>query len=270
MWKASFRVIGVSLLLLALATVWESATPGTASTEAEGDGPVVQVVSPPQSGYVMHDTGKDLLVCLEIVDVAGAGIDSYDSGMPRFVDPDDNVEAFVDHVIARAAYINPKGQRVTQLVAKIPVHRLIPSQAIRVSPPVDGRRLREIASVLPAEDRNKGFLIPAEAMVEVAEFRFRVKDLNGVKSGSGSARPPLLVGLASTVFVPPAPDSLEESAPSSDEKTRTPEPPPEWPGARPRLDLRRDPSPESAWLVAYSGESPSATALVARQAVCLV
>src|SRR5437867_116081 len=101
--------------------------PPTADKQ-ESKGPVVKVITPTTFGYIVgHGTGwgsRRILIGIEITDRSGAGIESSDSGVPRFVNSNDNVDAFARHIDEKGSYTNSLGQTVLQLFAEIPVSRL--------------------------------------------------------------------------------------------------------------------------------------------------
>jgi len=161
----------------------------------EGKRPVVHVLSPPEGGATLSlGSEAHILVVLEIIDATGADIASDDSGVPRFVEPDDNVDIFSSYVVAHRVYLNGLGQKVYQVVSEIPVDALRAGDMM-MSPPVDYRHLTD-------KQKKEGFVMPNDAMLNAASFAFRVKDLQGVQSDPEAASSKLVIGFASGSYLP--------------------------------------------------------------------
>lgn len=203
------RVNRLTRLVIAAATMfafsWASASPGNAPKSDEvapADRPLVKVMSPALFSYVIGAGGESrILIAIEITDVAGAGIVVDDSGEPRFVEPDDNVDAFSRYIVAKGTYTNNVGQSVIQIWSEVPVKQLRTSEEVKVSPPMDVRDLTE-------SDIKKGIELPPESAVDVATFSFKVRDRRGVNSDSRSKEndgSKLYIGFAASLFKPSAP-----------------------------------------------------------------
>lgn len=188
--SSAFRQILMTAILIGLVRyasnrVWAS--------EERWDAPTVKVVTPDRAGYVMQSSGeKKMLVCIEVTDVAGVGIDKTGAGIPRFMAPNHNVALFLDYIAARSSYINKLGQEVVQITSLVPVEKIKAGDAL-ITPPIDFRRLR------PSEGERK-FPIPASDMVKSADFAFQVKDLRGVSSDPEAGH--LTIGFASGFWTP--------------------------------------------------------------------
>ena len=170
----------------------------------EGKRPVVHVLSPPGDGATLSlGSEARILVVLEIIDATGADIASDDSGVPKFVEPDHNVDIFSSYVVTHRAYLNSLGEKVYQVVSEIPVDALRAGDMM-MSPPVDYRHLTD-------KQKREGFTFPNDAMLEAASFAFRVKDLKGAESDPEAASSRLVIGFASGSYLPapqlvPTPD----------------------------------------------------------------
>jgi hypothetical protein len=176
----------------------------------------VRLVSPSKGDANIAPGGDaTLLVVLEVVDVAGFGIDSDDSEVPRFLDDEPNVRLFLRNLIAKRHYTNSLNQDVIQLVSEIPVHKLVPEKGWLQTVPIDWKNL-------PREWRERGFAFPREATSEFAAFTFRVKDARGVPSeDTKPSFPTLAVGFASFAYVPQG-SPPPESKPDNGEEPKTP------------------------------------------------
>lgn len=187
-----------------------------ADTSPKKDRPIVKLVSPAQGGAnVMPGGEATLLVVVEVVDVAGFGISSDDSGVPRFLDDDPNIRLFVRNLIAQHRYTDSRNQEVIQLVSEVPAAKLVPEKGSRMTAPLDWKRI-------PRAWLERGFRMPPEASIEYAAFTFRVKDARGVPSEDDKPDyPTLVVGFATSAYVPegtPPP----EGTPSKEDKPDTP------------------------------------------------
>ncbi len=158
------------------------------------DRPVVKVASPDRIAYEIGTDGSPnkIFITIEIVDASGVGIERDRSGLPRFLEPSQNVTSFLDRIVAKGTYTNKLGQEVLQLVSLIPVDKLKMSEE-RIRPPIDFKRLR------PTEGERK-LLIPAGDMLESAMFNFQVKDLRGVSSDRDAGT--LTIGFGTGLWVP--------------------------------------------------------------------
>ncbi len=166
--------IAVAIIVVPLLGELWAAERAQEAQEAQ-DAPIVKLVSPARTGYVMLPAGRDKLpMCLEIIDASGAGIETTSSGLPKFMEPNENVALFLDYVTARGTYTNNKGQSVTQLVALVPVQKMHTGEG-KFSPPID---LRSLGSI---EGEREIHFQPSD-MVDVALFNFRVRDLRGAMS----------------------------------------------------------------------------------------
>jgi hypothetical protein len=195
-----------------------SVSPASAAeTTPKKDRPIVRLVSPAKGGdaFIMEGGEATLLVVVEVVDVAGVGIASNDSGVPRFLDDDPNVRLFVRYLSARHRYTDSRNQEVTQLVSEIPVAKLVPEKGSRITAPLDMKKI-------PTEWKEREISIPPEATFEYAAFNFRVKDARGVPSEDDKpVYPTLVVGFASFAYVP-AGTPPPEGNPSEKGKADTP------------------------------------------------
>src|SRR2546428_892095 len=121
--------------------------PPSGAEQKAGLAPLVKVVTPTNSfSYVVgQGTGSGarmVLIGIEITDRSGAGIDVNDAGIPKFVNANDNVDAFVRRIVAKGSYIDNLGQTVLQLFAEIPVSGLKVEDDMYVSPPLSVGHLR--------------------------------------------------------------------------------------------------------------------------------
>jgi hypothetical protein len=199
--------------------------PERAEPSLESDRPIVRVVSPMNgSAIVMQDGERKLLIVLEIVDLAGSGIESDDSGTPRFVDPNPNVKIFLSYRIGEYRYVDSNNQSVIQMVSEVPVAKLVAEKGWRITAPVDWKK------VSPAW-RKHGIEFPPGPTIEYAAFFFHVRDKRGIASEEKKVDPKqdfifpdLMVGFASSAYVPegePPPDqkrSDESSSGKAEEK----------------------------------------------------
>jgi len=184
--------------------------PERAESSPESDRPIVRVVSPMHGeAIVMQDAERKLLIVLEIVDVAGSGIESDDSGTPRFVDPNPNVKIFLSYLVGEYRYVDSNNQSVIQMVSEVPVAKLVAEKGWSITAPVDWK------NVSPAW-RKHGIEFPPGPTIGYAAFFFRVRDKRGSVSEEKKADPKqdfvfpdLMVGFASSAYVPegePPPD----------------------------------------------------------------
>ncbi|HEU4400465.1 MAG TPA: hypothetical protein VFT43_00025 [Candidatus Polarisedimenticolia bacterium] len=190
-----YRFRGFALLTLILAIItplWFSAL--RAAEKPQDDGPTVDVLSPKESGYVMLPAGEGkTLICIEITDVSGAGIQSDDAGIPRFLGADENVELFRDYIVEKGTYINFKGQSVLQLVSLMPTSKM-KTGSVRLTPPIDFKKI-------PPVSGERQFTLTAKDSVEAAKFQFQVQDLRGIRSNPASGQ--VTIGFASGLWTPP-------------------------------------------------------------------
>ena len=157
----------------------------------------------------MSSGERQVLIVLEIVDVSGKGIDSTDSGVPRFTDANRNVELFVSHLIRNDTYVNPLNQTVIQLVSEVPVEKLEVEKEARITAPLDKKNL-------PREWDGRNIRVPHDAVATFAAFNFRVKDRSGLSSSAGDDDfPPLVVGFADKAFLPSSLPMPEEPEPGT-------------------------------------------------------
>ena len=190
--RTSFRrflfVIGAAIGLLPL-------FPLSRGGEENWDAPKVRVTTPIGVGYVMQPAGSErkFLICLEITDVAAAGIRTDTSGTPLFLEANHNTDVFADHIVARAAYTNHLGEDVIQLVSLVPLEKLKTDDSL-VRPPIAYNKLRP-------QKGERDFTIAAADMVKAATFNFQVKDLRGVASDAAEGR--VTLGFASRLWTPP-------------------------------------------------------------------
>jgi hypothetical protein len=194
--RADSRLILGLPVILAIGALMGSAT--TATNPGSADAPKLHIVSPARAFMVGAAESRKLFVCLEITDAAGKGIAKTEFGVPRFVEPNRNVEAFVDGLVARSSYTNNLGQEIEQYAALIPVEKLRAAD-FKVAPPIDFQKVR------PAEGE-RVVDVPVDAMIEAASFNFQVQGLDGEKSDADAGK--LVVGLAPRLWVPadlPAP-----------------------------------------------------------------
>jgi hypothetical protein len=165
--------------------------------EPRGNKPIIRLVSP-VSGYVMPGDGPDLLMTLEIIDVRGVGFEEDRKGVPQFTDLDDNAKLFLRYVLSVGKYTNGRGQRVTQLVSEVPIHKLTPHEEQRVTPPINSREINW-------EQYLEGFIITPDVVIPLAPFHFRIKDKAGGISETDD--PPFdslfVIGLATEIYKPP-------------------------------------------------------------------
>jgi len=205
----SFRMRGI---LWAIATLLILPSPAStyASQQEKADaiGPTIKVVSPASGVANLIAAGSEakVLVVIEIADRSGAGLDADDSGTPKFVESDDNVALFRRHIIKKSEYTNHLGQVVTQLVSEVPLRELKFDPGSKLTPPVD-------AQSPTVRGRTKGFMIPPEAMNDVAVFVFRVQDRTGALSPMKQEDSRLLIGVGWTIFTPP-PETEADPDPS--------------------------------------------------------
>ena len=176
------------------------------------ESPIVRVVSPANGGaFVMEGGERRLLVVIEVIDVEGSGIVSEENGLPRFLDPNANVRAFLSHVTGQYRYVDGYNRSIVQIVSDIPVAKLVPEKGWSLTAPVDWK------SASPAWKKH-GVSYPPGPTVNFAAFWFRVKDRRGIASEEKKmdprqslAFPDLTVGFATAAYVP------EGEPPSDDE-----------------------------------------------------
>ena len=173
--------------------------PAAEPDQSSAPRPVVRVTSPRDgTGFLMQPGSEaKLLVTIEITDAGGSGIETDDTGTPKFYEPDDNVDLFRSDIVARGTYMNHLGQTVTQLTAEIPARDLKISKDKRSTPPFDVAALTE-------DQRKKGFTVPPEGLVDLAEFRFQVRDRNGAVSTADADLTHMLIGIAWRLYAPPS------------------------------------------------------------------
>ena len=176
----------------------------TAPEDGSSHKPIVRVMSPGEDGvgFVLDTSKSKMIISLEIVDVEGVGIETDDSGMPRFFDRNSNVDVFLHHIVTKGNYTNGRGQTVTQLISEIPINQLVADKSLKITPPIDAKNLTK-------KQEEEGIEIPPTAMVQIAAFYFKVKDRNGEFSGSEETdatkklmSPTLSIGFASQVYHP--------------------------------------------------------------------
>jgi hypothetical protein len=181
-----------------------------------GAKPVVRVISPENAGFVIRGGAEQrLLVVIEVIAASGSDIDVDDHGLPRFIEPNHNVDLFSSDVVSHREYVNRLGQTVLQFASEIPVEQLRAGDLV-MSPPINFLGLDKT-------QKQYGFSVPVQDMIkDVAEFHFTVKDRSGRESDPESRRGSLLIGLANEVYQPPpiplGPDGkpqIPESGPSS-------------------------------------------------------
>ncbi len=183
----------VTWLVLLSAVAMLMTTPK--ASEEKWDAPKVHIVSPQRAGYVMAapSSQEKALISIEVIDAGGAGIQNDTSGLPRFVDPNHNVDVFLSYVVAKGKYRNKLGQEVLQFVSLVPVEKIKMSDAL-ITPPIDYKRIRP-------EEGERQFTFPRADMVESATFNFQVKDLHGVSSDADAGL--LTLGFATRLWAPP-------------------------------------------------------------------
>jgi hypothetical protein len=230
----TMKWIGAVLLLAAVVPPLSAATDQKVDDELlNGTRPFVRVLSPQSPAFVMRPGGEQrLLILLEIVAVNGSDIVVDDHGLPRFVEPNHNVDLFDSYVVSHKEYVNSLGQTVLQFASEIPVEALRAGD-YSMSPPINYRGLDKA-------QRERGLAIPVQAMVsDVIEFYFQVKDKEGNVSDPKGAHAFLLVGMASEVYQPPPPPLGPDGkplVPAPNEKDAAP-------GSRP--EDRKNGSPNS-------------------------
>lgn len=193
------NIMGRSMLvgLVAVACTGEGIV--CASEGSPGEAPVVRVVAPSRGIFVLPSNGPDLLVAVEVVDVSGTGVKSDVSGVPLFVEVDENIKVFREGIISHAFFTNSNGQSVTEVVSRIPVGRLSRRRDRRITAPVDFTKLT-------AKQQEEGFDVPPDGVVEFATIDFVVTSRSGVNSPAPedyTVPSRLIVGFAPSVYVPP-------------------------------------------------------------------
>ncbi len=192
--STAFVTVGITAGALCLFVAAATRTDSPPSESARTDKPTIRIVSPPEAGFLMGPrSGTRVLIAVEIVDYAEAGIVMNDFGVPRFVEPNRNVELFVDHIVARGTYTDNGGHTVIQIFSEVPADKLRSGEYM-ITPPVD-------FGSIPSEIRQRGFAIPDEAMLEGIDFNFQVKDRRGVSSEVSR----LMFAFASGLFQGPYP-----------------------------------------------------------------
>jgi hypothetical protein len=121
---------------------------------------------------MLPKNGGRLLVVLEIVDLTNAGIALDSSGRPEFLDPDANARVFLNHVIWQSTYTDGYSHAVIQLASEVPLADLVRDGQKRITPLVDWNSV-------PPDAQASGIRIPKEKHINLAVFRFRVKDKKG-------------------------------------------------------------------------------------------
>ena len=176
------------------------------SEDTPWDAPEIRVASPlNRVGYVVGSRveGKSL-ICIEVTDRSGTGIERTHGGDIRFVDSNHNVDVFLSYVVAEGSYVNKLGQETHQLCSAVPVDKLEFAEGL-TTPPIDYKRIR------PSSGQYE-FMPSAESMVQFASFQFQVKDLRGTRSvGDESV---IILGFTDSLWVP----SPEEILPPSEGK----------------------------------------------------
>jgi hypothetical protein len=179
-----------------------------ASTEEHsGKAPAIRITSPKDGTcYLLQASSETkVIVTIEITDVGGSGLETDDMGTPKFYEPDDNVDLFRSNIVAKGSYLNHLGQTVTQLIAEIPSRDLKIEKDSKVTPPFD-------AGGLTDAQRQRGFDVPPEAMVDVATFHFRIRDRAGEISIADGENMRLFIGLATALYRPPVDNVLSDDA----------------------------------------------------------
>jgi hypothetical protein len=181
--------------------------------------PVVRVISPETAGFVIRGGSEQkLLVVIEVISASGSDIDVDDHGIPRFVEPNHNVDVFSSDVVSHREYVNRLGQTVLQVVSEMPVEQLRAGD-MAMQPPINFRGLDKT-------QKQYGFSVPMRDMVkDVVEFNFRVKDRGGIESDPDSRRGRLMIGLATEVYQPPPIPLGPDGKPLAPEPDRSKKPP---------------------------------------------
>jgi hypothetical protein len=223
-----------SAIALTLYTTPVHSDPPVASQAAAPSGPSIKVVSPGGAANLMRPGGEDrILIVIEITDRNGAGLDADDDGTPRFEEPGPNVSLFRRHILRQSQYLNHLGQNVVQLISEVPIKDLTYRPDAKITPPMNSWSAE-------LKGRKKGFAIPLEAMNDVADFVFRVRDRTGAVSPAEDERNSLWVGVAWNLYTPPpekdtdpdgapapaAPNPEAASSPPPPAPTRSPDSPP--------------------------------------------
>ena len=200
-WKSAL-VLTFGMLL---ASITLGDPPGHPASEApKPDRPIIKVTTPDRISYLMGNGSRTkVLVGIEIIDVGGSGIQTTDSGEPRFVSPNRNVEVFLRHVVYKSTYTNHLGQTVMQLLSVMPAEQLETGE-IKVTPPLD-------LSALDLASMPKDAKIPIVEAVDAAVFPFQVKDRKGVVSDEDAERSTLYVGFATELYRPTLPPVLPKT-----------------------------------------------------------
>jgi hypothetical protein len=158
----------------------------------------VRVTTPDSPAYVLGSGYRTkILVGIEITDAGGAGIATTDSGNPRFVNPNRNVETFLRNVVSKGTYTNYRGQAVMQLIAAVPAEKLELSET-RISVPLE-------PGAVDFESLPKGTMAGPLDAADVAEFHFQVKDRNGMTSDTEAPESTLKLGFAPALSRPAPP-----------------------------------------------------------------
>ena len=199
------RIHGLYPLLLASSLLLASEPAPGANAPNAAKGPVLRIASPKDgAGFLMRPGSETkLLVTLEITDVTGSGIETDDMGTPKFYEPDDNADLFRSNIVAKGTYMNHLGQTVIQLTAELPAQELKITKDGKMTPPFDVPALTE-------EQRKKGFDVPPEAMVDVADFHFRVRDRSGAISPAEAEKSQMFIGIAWQLYAPAHENVLPE------------------------------------------------------------
>jgi len=195
-----------------LAAGTEKENPETKTTK-----PIVKVLTPAGAGFVMGSWGTSkILIVLEITDTSGTGVATDDFGTPRFVEPNKNVDLFVDHIVEKGSYVNGTGLTVMQVVSIVPTENL-KTGTYRLTPPVD------LASV-PDRVRKEGFSYPSDAMLDAVDFNFQVKDRNGSTSDVSRLAVAFAQDLFKGPFSPPPNEKQAQPKNNHEEGTKPTKP----------------------------------------------
>ena len=215
------KLIAAILLLGATLPFGSEPQQGLEDELLSGAKPVVRVISPETAGFVIRGGAEQrLLVVIEVIAAAGSDIDVDDHGLPRFIEPNLNVDLFSSDVVSHREYVNRLGQTVLQFASEIPVEQLRAGDLV-MSPPIKFHGLDKT-------QKQYGFSVPMQDMVkDVVEFHFTVRDRSGKESDPDSRRGSLIIGLASEVYQPPpiplGPDGKPQ-VPGSGQSSKPPAP----------------------------------------------
>jgi hypothetical protein len=184
---------------------------GTAGTTPPTDAPVIRVLSPPGGAYLTGSWSSGrLLIALEISEPTGVGLMTYDSGTPRFVEPNHNVDLFDDYILEHGQYMDGRGNTITQILAAVPTENL-KLGALKITPPIDPQSI-------PKSLADSGFMVPTDALLETADFNFQVKNKNGDESKVARLVVAIAPDLYRGPFLPPATGPENENPRSKNSK----------------------------------------------------